>query len=267
MKENNIITVENLSYKKIFNNLNMNIIKNQFVAISGSNNCGKTTLIKILSGLISTENMITMNGAYLESINKTKLFYDEGIVLLNEEINFLFDTVKEEILFVLENINIDENKKIKRYNDVVKLLNLKPYEKINPNNLSRNVKIRVLLALAIIHKPKILYIDDICIMMMKKETKQILDILTYLNKKEKMTIVMSTNRLEETVNCDYLYILNNGQVALEGHPLDILKDDNIINRLGLSIPFMIDLSVKLKDYDLLDDIILNMDGLVNTLWK
>jgi len=82
-----------------------------------------------------------------------------------------------------------------------------------------------------------------------------------------MTIVMSTNRLEETLNCDYLYILNNGQVSLEGHPLDILKDDNIINRLGLSIPFMIDLSVKLKDYDLLDDVVLSMDGLVNTLWK
>ena len=87
------------------------------------------------------------------------MFYDEGIVILNEKIDFLFDTVKEEILFVLDNINISDEKKKERYNFIIKLLNLTKYEKLNPNELNRNIKIKVLLAIAVIHKPHVLFIE------------------------------------------------------------------------------------------------------------
>ena len=154
------------------------------------------------------------------------------------------------------------NNKIKK-----KLLNLTKYEKLNPNELNRNIKIKVLLAIAVIHKPHVLFIDDLCTMMSKAERHEMENILNYLNSVEKMTIVMTTNNLEETINCDYLYILDKGKIALEGKPLDILKEDNIINKIGLKIPFMIDLSVKLLDYDLISKMTLDMNGMVNKLWK
>ena len=50
-------------------------------------------------------------------------------------------------------------------------------------------------------------------------------------------------------------------------PLDVLKEDNVINKLGLSMPFMLDLSIKLKDYELIDELSLDMEGLVDILWK
>ena len=254
MDKKNIISVKNLKYKNIFDGLDLSIKQNTITAISGSNNCGKTTLIKILSGLITVKDTVKFNDLYLESINKNKLFYDEGIVILNEKIDFLFDTVKEEILFVLDNINISDEKKKNRYNFILKLLN-------------RNIKIKVLLAIAVIHKPHVLFIDDLCTMMSKAERHEMENILNYLNSVEKMTIVMTTNNLEETINCDYLYILDKGKIALEGKPLDILKEDNIINKIGLKIPFMIDLSVKLQDYDLISKMTLDMNGMVNKLWK
>ena len=99
------------------------------------------------------------------------------------------------------------------------------------------------------------------------EKKVILDILQKLNKEWGITIVMSTLSLEEAVTADYIYIINNGKIALSGKPLEVLKDDNVINKLGLSMPFMIDLSIKLKDYDLVDDVILDMEGMVDLLWK
>ena len=104
-------------------------------------------------------------------------------------------------------------------------------------------------------------------MMNRCEKKVILDILQKLNKEWGITIVMSTTKLEEAVTADYIYIINNGNIALSGKPLDVLKDDNVINKLGLSMPFMIDLSIKLKDYDLVDDVILDMEGMVDLLWK
>ena len=70
-----------------------------------------------------------------------------------------------------------------------------------------------------------------------------------------------------TIYTDYLYILDKGKILLEGIPIEVLKKDNVLNKIGLQIPFMIDLSVKLKDYNLIDDTILNMDKMVNLLWK
>ena len=104
-------------------------------------------------------------------------------------------------------------------------------------------------------------------MMTKEETKEIMDLLKYFKEEENMTIIMTTDNLEETLYSDYLYILNDGKILLQGKPLDVLKEDNTLNKLGLNIPFMIDLSVKLKDYDLIDSIELDMDKLVNKLWK
>ena len=54
---------------------------------------------------------------------------------------------------------------------------------------------------------------------------------------------------------------------LYGEPITVLSKDNIINKAGLDIPFMIDLSVKLKDYNLLNKIELDKERLIDTLWK
>ena len=78
---------------------------------------------------------------------------------------------------------------------------------------------------------------------------------------------MATNNLEEVLEANYLYILNKGKIAMEGTPLEVLKQDNKLNKLGLELPLMVDLSVKLHDYDLLKDIIIDMDRMVDTLWK
>ncbi|MBR2247524.1 MAG: hypothetical protein IJ880_10920, partial [Bacilli bacterium] len=105
-----------------------------------------------------------------------------------------------------------------------------------------------------------LYLSD-------KETNEILKILKYLQEKDKLTIILTTGNLNNTIDSDYLYILSEGKIVLEGKPLEVLEKDNLLNRLGLELPFMIDLSVKLKDYNLVDNIKLDMDRMVKDLWK
>ena len=61
--------------------------------------------------------------------------------------------------------------------------------------------------------------------------------------------------------------MNDGDIILEGEPLTVLKEDTLINRLGLSLPFMVDLSLKLEFYELLDKVEVDIDRMVNTLWK
>ena len=64
-----------------------------------------------------------------------------------------------------------------------------------------------------------------------------------------------------------LCIINKGKIALKGEPLRVLDKDNVLNKIGLEVPFMIDLSVKLKDYQLVNKIILNQEEMIEELWK
>lgn len=64
-----------------------------------------------------------------------------------------------------------------------------------------------------------------------------------------------------------MIVLNHGKIYLRGAPLEVMKEDQKLIHLGLELPFMVDLSLKLQFYELLDDIILDMEGMVNTLWK
>ena len=82
-----------------------------------------------------------------------------------------------------------------------------------------------------------------------------------------MTIILTTSSLTETLFSDYLYIINESTIILEGEPLSVLVKDNILNRIGLEVPFMIDLSVKLQDYNLLTTTELDMERMVEELWK
>ena len=82
-----------------------------------------------------------------------------------------------------------------------------------------------------------------------------------------MTIIINSLRLEDIIETDKIIIINNSEVILEGNPIDILQKDNILNKAGIKVPFMIDLSVKLKDYNLIDEVELDMNRMTNKLWN
>ena len=86
---------------------------------------------------------------------------------------------------------------------------------------------------------------------------------------EKIGFICMTNNLEVPTyfsNVD-LSILDEGKIIKEGDILTVLNDDSMLNKLGFRLPFMIDLSLKLKYYNLVDKIILNQKEMVEMLWK
>ena len=99
------------------------------------------------------------------------------------------------------------------------------------------------------------------------ESTDILKELKEFQLENNMTIIMTTMNLEETLESDYLYIIADSKIILEGAPQQVLEHDNVLNKLGLELPFMMDLSVKLRDYDVLKEIELDMDRMVEKLWK
>ena len=245
-----IIEINSFSDDKLFENLNISVEKNTITTISGSNSCGKTTLMRILNREIITDNTILLNNT---SINDYTIRDYTSLVqtVIPLEIVFNEKTLEKE----LNNI------------DLVKGLRIKSILNKDLSTLTIKEKVLAQLAIALDNKPEVLLLDNIFIYFNDKEKEDIFKFLRSYQKKNNLTVVLTTIDLKDSLYTDYLYIIGNKTIILEGKPLEVLEKDNILNKVGLNIPFMADLSVKLKDYDLIDSIILDKDRMVDILWK
>ena len=261
----NIIEIIGLSYKDVFDDFSLGIEENKFITIAGPNNCGKTTLLRMLNNQIEINNTITLYDLKLEDYKLTDL-YQILKVIIPGEINFVTNTLEEELKYYLEQLNISKEELTSRYKNVIKDLKLSKYQTSNLNNLTIKEIIKVQLALAFIYKPSIIFIDDISLYFDQKEINQIIEILKKY-KEDNTTIVLITSSLEIALLSDYLYVINESKIMIEGNPIEIIEKDNIMNKAGLNLPFMIDLSVKLRDYELINCIEQDKDRMVDLLWK
>ncbi len=256
------LIVKNLSYKNIIKNININFQENAINYMSGSNKCGKSTLIKILSGLIEVKESVFYGKKDIYNFSSYELSTQIGKVLYNNINNFIFRNVKDELLHKLDNLGIDKKEKNKRLKEMVKLFELDLDRNIC--ELSNIKKLTLLLAIELLSKPKVLFLDDIFSDVSFEDSKKI---LLKLKSISNLTIIYASNNLDLATIADRLIILNKGEVILDDDIPHALTKDSLLNKAGLDLPFMIDLSIKLKYYNLLDDLELDMNRMVEKLWK
>jgi len=262
----NIIEINKLNYLNVFSDFSTSFEKNKLTTISGPNNCGKTTLLKILSKKINSNSDIIIN---YNNINDYKIneYYKlvKSVIPLEEE--FINYTVEEELQYTVDRLFLNKEEKNSRIKSIIKNLYLNGIRKKEIKDLNDKEFILLQLADSIITTPKILLIDDLSPYLDSEEIKKIIIFLKSIISKYDMTIIINSLRLEDIIETDKIIIINNSEVILEGNPIDILQKDNILNKAGIKVPFMIDLSVKLKDYNLIDEVELDMNRMTNKLWN
>ncbi len=269
MKE--IIKIDKLNFSynktKIFKDLSLKIEEASFTAIVGSNASGKTTLLKIITGLLPSNNKVIVEYAY---VNHKKIYQTTktfGICFDSMIDNFLTTDVYSELTFPLENLNLNEEQIEKRVLEIARLFkNTKMLDK-KINDLTISEKKELVIMLGLLHNPKILVLDNMLSMMTLKSKKKVIEILRKLNKDQKLTIIMATTNLSDIKDSDYTIVLNKGKIVMEGKTLSVLNEDEILNKAGLELPFMENLSKKLQFYEVTDKIYQNMEDLVSELWK
>lgn len=264
-----MISIKDLNFKYhnkiIFEDFNLTINNNRIVSIIGPNGCGKTTLAKILVGLLEFEGTIKINKKELNKENINEIRKNVGVVFSNPDNQFVAETVMDDIAFTLENMNYSKEKIKEKIEQISNYLEITDILECNPSELNINQKQLVCLACALVHEPKTLILDEALIRLdplVKDKFKNIL-----LELKKEMIIINITHDIEDTLISDEVILMDKGKVLLKGDKEELYKQENLLTDLGFKLPFMVELSNRLKFYDLIDETIYDMRDMVNQLWK
>ena len=134
-----------------------------------------------------------------------------------------------------------------------------------PSILNESEKVKVAIASSLIHKPKILLLDETINKLSSTDKKLIFKLLKEYQKEEKLTIILITHNLEDTLISDRIVVLNNGKIIKDGTKEEIYKDD-YLEKKGFELPFIVKLSQNLMLYDLLDKVYFKETEVINKLW-
>ena len=180
---------------------------------------------------------------------------------------FACETVEDELAFSLENMAVQPSTIKKKIKEVSELLCLKGLLKENPYSLSGGEKQKVALGCALMLEPRILVLDEALMMIDINEREKLLKVLKEYNRKKRVTIVSFTHNLDESIYSDRLVVLNNGKILVDGSFPRVFDEERVMRKIGLEVPFTVELSQKLRVYGLVDDICLDLERLVNNVWK
>lgn len=266
----NILEVSNLTYsynsnQTIFNDLQFSIKKETINLLLGSNGSGKTTLIRLLSGILPSNGSISIDNIKLNKQNIRKYMLSIGVVFFDDPNRFLFDNVLDELAFPLENLNYKKDVIINRIYEIRDILDLQNCLNKKISELTYYEQVKVLIGISMIHKPKIIFLDNPFSRLNDIEIKKIFKFLNRI--KKDTTIFITSSNLDQILLFDDVIVMNNGNILIHDRPKNVLQHDNELSKAGFIIPPMIDLSLKLSFYGIIDEVITDVDRMVDKLWK
>ena len=260
--KNLVFSYENTS---MFNDFNLEIEEGKFISIIASNQAGKTTLTKLLCAIIPTNDKFILDGISLNKGNVLNYLTKIGLVF-NDTNFFLTKRVRDELAYPLLNLNMKDHKINQRIDEITDFFDISNLLGKKIIDLTYSEKKKLLIIISLIHNPKFLVLDDAFLGMNEKDKIFMLTKLKELNNKG-LTILNITSQLDTIYESDMVYVLNNYQLEKEGSPIEILEQDSYLNKLGLTIPFIVETSLKLKFYNLIDKIYFDIKSLEEDLWK
>ncbi|MCK1994328.1 methionine ABC transporter ATP-binding protein [Peribacillus muralis] len=210
------------------NNVNIEINKGEIFGIIGYSGAGKSTLIRMLNGLETpTEGSVVVADKEISKIKGAKLRKArQEISMIFQHFNLLWSrTVQDNISFPLEIAGVSKPERMKRVNELIKLVGLEGRENAYPSQLSGGQKQRVGIARALANDPKVLLCDEATSALDPQTTDSILELLVDINQRLGLTIVLITHEMHVIRKiCHRVAVMENGQVVEQGPVLDVFRN-------------------------------------------
>lgn len=229
-------------------NVNIDIKAGDFVAVLGHNGSGKSTFAKHLNALVMpTEGTVYVDGMDTKDADNTlKVRQTAGMVFQNPDNQIVGTLVDEEVGFGPENIGIPTEEIWERVEKSLKAVGMYKFRNASPNKLSGGQKQRVAIAGIVAMKPKCIVLDEPTAMLDPLGRKEVIHVLHELNKKEGVTIILITHYMEEVIDADHVFVMDNGKVVMEGTPRQIFSQVDKLKELRLDVPQVTELAYELK---------------------
>lgn len=236
------------SINKAIDDVNIDIKEGDFVAVLGHNGSGKSTFAKHLNALVSpTEGSVWVDGLNtLEHENTLKIRQTAGMVFQNPDNQIICTLVDEEVGFGPENIGVSEDEIWERVEKSLKAVGMYDFRLSNPTKLSGGQKQRVAIAGIVAMKPKCIILDEPTAMLDPNGRKEVIEVLHELNKKENVTIILITHYMEEVIDADKVYVMNEGKLVMQGKPREIFSKVEKLKELRLDVPQVTELAYELS---------------------
>lgn len=266
----NIIEIKDLSFsydkKMLYDGFSLTLKTGTFATIMGKSGSGKSTLAKIMAGVINSKSYIKINNMFVNVKNIKNIRKSVGFISENSNNLFVFDTIEENIYFALKSYGYERSDVESIIKKLSKKLDIEYLLPLQSNSLSGGERQLIALLVALSHHPNLLIIDDGLTMIDINRREKIFKFLKSLNKKG-LTIINFTHDSEELLKGNEVIIIQNGKIALQTDLEHAFLNDKVFTDNKLTLPFIVDLSIKLKYYHTIDKIYLNSKQLVNDIWK
>lgn len=260
--------VENV--KTAVDHVSLDIEQGQFIAILGHNGSGKSTFAKHINALLSpTEGSIWVDGMDTKDADKLwDIRQTAGMVFQNPDNQIIASVVQEDVGFGPENIGVPTEEIWERVEKSLKAVGMWQYREHSPNKLSGGQKQRVAIAGVMAMEPKCIILDEPTAMLDPNGRKEVLEAVHALNREKGVTIILITHYMEEVVDADYVYVMDQGKVVLEGNPRGIFSQVETLKEHRLDVPQITLLAHELQKAGLaIPDGILTREELIDALQK
>ena len=252
------INVEHLAYTypgvddtpgiAVFEDLNLQVEEGSFVAVLGSNGCGKSTLAKHFNaillpdgGSVSVWGMDTSDEEKLIAIRRTV-----GMVFQNPDNQIVANVVEEDVAFGPENLGIASPVIRQRVDNALKQVGMYEYREHAPHLLSGGQKQRVAIAGVVAMEPKGIILDEPTAMLDPKGRREVMETIGKLNREKGITVVLITHHMDEAAQAQRVVVLDKGKVALDGTPKQVFSQVEKLHSLGLAAPETVELCWELN---------------------
>ncbi|GAB6989750.1 ATP-binding cassette domain-containing protein [Paenibacillus pini] len=229
-------------YKKgqpVIQQLRFTIQPGEFVAIVGANGCGKSTIAKLMDGLllpkagnVTYKHLNTSKQTDIDSIHE-----HIGVVFQNPEDQFITTTVMDEIVFGLENIRLPKEEIHSRLHHALQAVQMEEYIDSMPHELSGGQKQRVAIAAILAMRPQLIIFDEATSMLDPQGREQVLAIMHELHR-QGMTIVHITHHMDEVLSADRMLLIDQGRLKFDGNPL-VFFETVSVEDYQLELPFAV----------------------------
>ena len=253
---------------RAINNVSLNVKKGDFITILGHNGSGKSTLAKQLNALLfPSEGTVYVDGKNTADESKLlEIRQCAGMIFQNPDNQIIGTVVEEDVGFGPENMGVPTEEILNRVDESLNIVEMSEYRKVSPGKLSGGQKQRVSIAGVLAMHPKCIIMDEPTAMLDPQGRKEVIRAARALNDVEKITIILITHYMEEAVYSDRVFVMDHGEIVLEGTPKEIFSKPEELKKYHMTMPVATEVAYRLKEAGMpLPDGILSRKELVECL--